>query len=377
MFNQLQNLKYKFRINPTGLQLSKLIQILGSCRFVWNYFLDKEQQRYAIDKKFNWLKINSKDLTALKQELIWLKDSPSTALQQTLISLDNSLTRAVKPNVNGDLAGFPKFKSKKGKPVKSFNITMIKSNIVDINAKKVKIPSIGWINCKFHREMPDNFKSVQVLYEANKWFVVFVCKVPKQPKVKIEKSVGIDLNSKTYVMSDESIVEIPKPLRENQTRIKRAQQSISRKIKGSNNRQKAKRKLSKISNIVKNKRLDFFHKLSKSLIERFDLICLEDLKVSDIAKFNGKITADNYMAGFRHMIEYKAELYGKSVSVIDRYFPSSKKCSCCGNIKKSLPLDIRTYECSKCNLVIDRDYNAALNILTAGTAELACGVVVD
>ena len=166
-------------------------------------------------------------------------------------------------------------------------------------------------------------------------------------------------------------------MRENQTRIKRAQQSISRKIKGSNNREKAKKKLSKISNIVKNKRLDFFHKLSKSLIDQFDLICLEDLKVSDIAKFNGKITADNYMAGFRHMIDYKAELYGKHVSVIDRYHPSSKKCSCCGNIKKSLPLNIRTYKCNKCNLVIDRDYNAALNILTAGTAGLACGVAVD
>ena len=373
----MQNLRYKFRINPTNSQLSKLTQVLGSCRFVWNYFLDKEQQRYNIDKKFNWYYQNCKDLTTLKQELTWLKETPSTALQQTLDNLDKSLTRAVRPNVNGDLAGFPKFKSKKGKPVKSFNITMINSNIVDVNDKKVKIPSIGWIKCVFHREMPDNFKSVQVLCEANNWFVVFVCKVPKQPKVKIEKSVGIDLNSKNYVMSDKSIVEIPKPLRENQTRIKRAQQSISRKIKGSNNREKAKTKLSRISNIVKNKRLDFFHKLSKSLIDKFDLICLEDLKVSDIAKFNGKITADNYMAGFRHMIEYKVELYGKHVSVIDRYFPSSKKCSCCGNVKKLLPLNIRTYECSKCNLVIDRDYNAALNILTAGTAGLACGVVVD
>lgn len=365
----MQNLKYKFRINPTNTQLSKLHQVLGSCRFVWNYFLDKEQQRYNIDNKFNWFNQNSKDLTTLKKEIMWLNQVPSTALQQMLKNLDRTLKTAT-----NNKGGFPKFKSKKNKPVKSFNITMINSNNVDIDAKKVKVPNIGWINCIFHREMPDNFKSMQIINEGDKWYVVFICKVPKKLKVEVKKSIGIDLNSKTYVLSDKSVIEIPKVLHENQMRIKRLQRSMARKVKGSNNREKVRIKLKKVHQVIKNKRLNFFHKLSKNLIDKFDLICLEDLKVSDIAKFNGKITADNCMAGFRHMIEYKAELYGKSVSIIDRYFPSSKKCSCCGNIKKSLPLNIRTYQCGVCNLVIDRDYNAALNILTAGTAGIACGV---
>ena len=197
----------------------------------------------------------------------------------------------------------------------------------------------------------------------------------KRKRSKYRKQVGIDLNSHAYVLSDGTEIEIPKFLRESQTKIARLQRALDRKKKnlGSANRKKILRKLSRIHWTVKQRRLAFCHQLTTRLIRDYDTICLEDLNVVGIQKFNGHIIKDNIFAMFRAQLEYKAVLYGKRVVVISRWFPSSKTCNSCGAIKTDLGLNERIYECEHCGAVEDRDLNAAKNILTAGQAGLVCG----
>jgi putative transposase len=369
----MQNLKYNYRLYPNEEQIQLLTQVVGSNRYVWNYFLDQEKQQYQNDNKFRFFNKNSADLTSLKKATEWLQSSPSTSLQQTIRYLDVALKASFKKNSKSSRKGFPKFKKKRNFNG-SFTLAMVNSQRnCDFNSGKFKIPNIGWIKCRYHRELPSDFKTCQIKQEANQWFVVFTCTKPKLPTRTTANSVGIDINSTEYVLSNGTRYLIPKFLRENQARIKKLQRHLSRKKKGSNNYLKAQLKLTKANYRVKLKRLDYFHKLSKKLVNDYDVISLEDLNVKSIQQWNGHIIKDNGFAMLRHFIEYKSELYGARTVIIDRYFPSSKTCSNCGSIQ-DIVLSNRTYDCKSCGEVIDRDLNAAININRAGTARLnACG----
>ena len=368
----MQNLKYKYRLYPNNSQIESLKQVIGSNRYIWNYFLQKETEQYQINQTFRFFNKNSKDLTSLKKATEWLKQPPSTSLQQTIRYLDTALKASFKKNAKAR-KGFPKFKKKRNFDG-SFTLAMVnsKSNC-NFDAGKFKIPNIGWINCKYHRMMPNEFKTCQIKQESNNWFVVFTCQTPKLPSRTTRNSVGIDLNSTEYVLSNGIRYPIPKFLRENQAKIKKLQRILSRKKKGSNNRLKAQLKLNKVSHRIKNKRLDYFHKLSHQLVNNYDVISLEDLNVRSIQQWNGHIIKDNGFAMLRQFTEYKSELYGGKAVIIDRYYPSSKTCSNCGSIR-DIELSERVHNCCSCGSVIDRDLNAAINIDRAGTARLnACG----
>lgn len=368
----MQNLKYKYRLYPTKEQIQLLNQVVGNNRYVWNYFLDQEMQQYQINNKFRFFNKNSADLTSLKKATVWLQSSPSTSLQQTIRYLDMALKASFKKNAKAK-KGFPKFKKKRNFNG-SFTLAMVNSQRnCDFDANKFKIPNIGWIKCRYHRELPSDFKTCQIKQEANNWFVVFTCTKSKIPARTTNKSVGIDLNSTEYVLSNGIRYVIPKFLRENQAKIKHLQQLLSRKKKGSNNYLKAQLTLTKVNHRVKLQRLDYFHKLSRQLVNDYDVISLEDLNVRSIQQWNGHITKDNGFAMLRQFIEYKSELYGGKTVITDRYYPSSKTCSNCGSIQ-DIELSNRTYDCSCCGSKLDRDLNAAININRAGTARLnACG----
>jgi putative transposase len=247
------------------------------------------------------------------------------------------------------------------------------SNNTDQENGTFKCPNIGLIKTKYHRAIPSEFTTCNIKYEAGKWYLVLTVKVKKQPKTSGNSSVGIDINSLEYVTSDGEIIPIPRFLGESQARIKRIQRRLARKVKGSSNRKKWQLRLARQHDKIKCQRLDFFHKTSSCLVDNYDIICLEDLNVKAIQRFNGHITKDNLFAGFRQMIEYKAELYGKQVVVVDRYYASTKTCSNCGNVQ-SISLKERTYKCNCCGTEISRDYNAAVNINRAGSARIyACG----
>ena len=358
----MQNLKYKFRLYPTESQIAALQQIAGNCRFVWNHFLASEHKTYEATKKFNFYNKNSADLTQIKKKLQWLSHAPAVALQQTLRNLDQAMRVYFK---NKKKRGFPKFKCRKNFE-SSFTLTCvsIEKNIRD-NA--FYIPKVGDVRCVYHRAIPSDFASCQIKQEANKWFVVLTVEKETQQLPKTGREVGIDLNSNSYVLSDGTEIPIPKFLRESQAKIKRLQRALSRKKNlGSTNCKKILRKLARIHWTVKQRRLAFCHQLTTRLIREYDTICIEDLNVVGIQKFNGHIVKDNIFAMFRTQLEYKAALYGKQVVVIDRWFPSSKTCNSCGAIKTDLSLNERIYECEHCGAVEDRDLNAAKNILSVG-----------
>ena len=358
------NLNFKFECFPNKSQQNQLTSIFGQSRFVWNYFLNKEIETHKSTNKFNFFNQNSADLTKLKKELIWLNDSPSTTLQQTLKNLEKAMKASFKKE-----KGFPKFKSKR-QPVKSIKIQMISSNQLDMDCSTIKLPKLGNLKCKFHRSFPTNFKSCTIKYENFKYFVIFHCTKDAitNNKLDINKSIGIDLNSKTFVLSNAKEISIPKFLKESQNQIVRYSRKMSQASKNSSRFNLYKKKLSKIHLHVKNQRKDFYHKLSLQIVKDYDFICLEDLSVKD---FIGHLKKDSYFYEFRKMIEYKCELYGKKSLIIDRYSPSTKKCSNCGNIKSKILLSDRTYKCDCCNVEISRDLNAAINIRTAGMAGIA------
>ena len=358
------NINFKFECYPNKSQQNQLANIFGQSRFVWNYFLNKEIETYKNTNKFNFFNQNSADLTKLKKELIWLNDTPSTTLQQTLKNLDTSMKAAFKKS-----KGFPKFKNKR-QPVKSVKIQMINANHVDLDYSVIKLPKLGHLKCKFHRTFPMNFKSCTIKYENFKYFIVFCCTkdVVTSNKLDLNKSIGIDLNSKTFVLSDTKEISIPKFLKESQNQIIKYSQKMSRACKNSLRFNLFKQKLSKIHLHVRNQRKDFYHKLSLQIVQNYDYICLEDLSVKD---FIGHLKKDSYFYEFRKTIEYKCDLYGKKCIAIDRYFPSTKKCSSCGNVKSKMLLSERIYNCDCCGLEMNRDLNAAINIKTAGMAGLA------
>ena len=364
----MQVLKYKYRIYPSESQLKQLAKITGSVRYIWNYYLAEEQKQYQINQKFNFNYANSSDLTTLKKTLVWLKEAPSTSLQQTLLNLDRALKQSFKSVKNGR-KGFPKFKAKRNF-IGSFTLTMVNASR-NIKDNKFYIPKVGDVKCVYDRKLASDFSSCQVKQEGDRWFVVITCRKEQEQLPKTSKEVGIDLNSKEYVLSDGTRFAIPKYLNENQVKIKGIQQSLARKQKGSN-RKKVQLKLFKVYQTVTNKRLDYFHKLSKQLITDYDLISLEDLNVASIQRKMGRMAQDNGFSMFRSMIVYKAELYDKKTVIIDRYFPSSQLCSQCGTVQK-MPLSIRTYSCRCCDHEMDRDLNAAINIHRAGTAPNAFG----
>ena len=368
----MQNLKYKYRLSPTTSQIELLKQVIGSNRYVWNYFLEQEQQEYNSTKTFRFFNKNSSELTSLKQATEWLKLPPSTSLQQTIRYLDQALKASFKKNTKAK-KGFPKFKKKRNFDG-SFTLAMVNSDRnCDFNTGKFKIPNIGWIKCNYHRMMPSDFKTCQIKQESNHWYLVITCQKPKLPNRITNKSVGIDINSSEYVLSNGIRYPIPKFLRENQAKIKKLQRNLSRKKKGSNNRLQAQLKLNKVNYRIRLKRLDYFHKLSRQLVNDYDVISLEDLNVKSIQQWNGHITKDNGFAMLRQFVEYKSELYGAKTVIIDRYYPSSKTCSKCGSIR-DIELSDRVYNCCNCGTIIDRDINAAINIDRAGTARInACG----
>lgn len=370
----MQNLKYKYRLYPTPSQEQKLLQVMGCNRFVWNHFLAVEQQQYQETKKFNFLNKNSKELTSLKQTLPWLREAPSTSLQQTLIYLDRSLRQSFKSSKSK--RGFPKFKKRKNWQG-SFSLAMVGLQHTDQMGGKFKCPNIGWIKTRYHRQIPSDFSTAQIKWEGGGWYLVLTCCVKKKQKsVDLDNSVGIDLNSLEYVTSDGEIIPIPRFLGDNQVKIQWLQQRLSKSKLGSCNSRKWQFKLNKAHYRVKCRRLDSFHKLSRYLMDNYDVICIEDLNVSGIQQFNGHITKDNMMSGFREMLAYKCELHGKHLEVISRWEPTSQTCSSCEHAQK-MPLSTRTYHCEHCGHEMSRDLNAALNIHRAGMARIqASGDVV-
>jgi putative transposase len=364
----------KVRIYPTKEQEQKLWQSVGTARFIYNYTLAKQEENYKNGGKFISDGIIRKELTQLKKsELIWLNEVSNNVTKQAVKDACNAYKRFFK-----GLAKKPKFKiRKKSKP--SFYNDPIK---LKVKKKKVLIEKVGWIKTNEQIPIDVKYNNPRVTYDNKYWYISVGVEVDKKQEELTDISLGIDLGLKDLaVCSDGKVfknINKTKEVKNLEKRLKQKQRQISRKyeinkIKKGGSCQFIKTKnIEKLENTTKlmhrkltNIRDNYIHQVTTSIVKTKPYrIVIEDLNVSGMIK--NKHLSDSVRKQcfnkFRQYITYKAELYGIGLVIADRFYPSSKTCSECGSIKKDLKLKDRVYRCPHCGVVIDRDYNASLNL---------------
>jgi len=383
---------YRYRLDPTAEQESKLNQFAGARRFIWNWALNRRHEHYKQSGKTLPYNDLSAELTRLKQqpETAWLREMNAQSLQQALRDLDSAYQHFFRRVRKGDKKkGFPKFKSKKTDTPR-FRMPQD----VRLNGSFVSVPKIGLVKTIVHRPLEGVAKSATFKREAcGHWYISLVTEQQIAPKVDrlVQTHIGIDVGLKSLaVLSSGETIDNPRWYRTQTRKLRRAQKALSRKVKGSRNRSKARVVVARLHQKIRNQRNDFLHKLSTDLVRHFDLISIEDLNVRGLAKTKlAKSVLDAGWGMFRSMLTYKADRASTHVIAIGRFFPSSKTCGACGLINADLTLSDRDWTCA-CGIHHDRDLNAARNIdregfrlfeqlVVAGHAETqnACGDLVS
>jgi len=365
----MANTAYKYRLIPTAAQENTLSQLAGATRWLWNYMLDLNIKQYAIDKKFVFKYELNRLIPELKKTNEWLKTNPSQSLQAVGFDLDKALQSVWKSKF-----GFPKFKSKH-KSNDSFRIPQTNEHI-SISDTHIKIPKIGLVKWKYHRPISGVVKSITVSRDIDHWYVSVLVETQDVELFGIDptkcNAIGIDLGISSFLIDNNgNRVASPNFLKKKAARLKRYQRQVSRKSKGSNNRNKARIKLAKWHRGIRNARADWLHKLSTKIVNDHDLICVEDLKTKSLMKHKkqkslNRAISDQGWGMFLGMLKYKSQQRGKTLTQINQFAPSSKTCSCCGHVMSKMALDIREWQCPSCGTLHDRDANAANNILVWG-----------
>jgi putative transposase len=356
------NKAFKYRIYPDKSQKELLSKTFGCVRVIWNANVESFNS-YNKDNNPNPKIINKADLIADRP---WLNEISAAALQQKIRDFNETVkqffSKTRRKKINR-----PCFKKKSGN--QSYRLPNQKFSIKE---DKIRLEKIGWIKMVVDRSIPNDSKMLSCTISMNccgQYFVSILVDVTIQPKKKTGKSIGIDLGLKSFAtLSDGIIINNIKFFREKQSEIAKVQKHLSRKVKGSNRYRKNKLRIARLHNKVANRRNHFLHNITTYLVNNYDIICIEDLNVSGMLSNHklAKAISDTSFYQFRSMLEYKCKWYGKELSIIDRFYPSSKTCSNCGWKKDDLTLSDRVFKCKNCGIEIDRDLNAALNIERVG-----------
>lgn len=356
----------KYRLQPTTAQTKLLAQIAGSRRWLWNYMLDLNKRNYEEKQKFVFAYDMHKSLPGLKKEHEWLKLSPSQSLQQVCIDLDRAIQLVWKSKF-----GFPKFKTKH-KCCDSFRIPN-QSNSIKPSSTHILLPKIGHVKWKKHRELPSGkIKSVTISRDLDRWYISVLTEVPEVNRiteVNKSKTVGIDLGVAHFAtLSDGTKIKSPNFLKKQLRKLKYQQRFLKNKVNRSNNKRKQYDRVARIHRKIRNQRNNWLHQLSHKLTEKYQVICVEDLKIRDLLqkKQFSRSIADQGWGIFVSHLKYKQERKGNHLTKINTYLPSTKTCSCCGEVR-TLKLSDRVYICENpgCTDYLktkDRDHNAAINI---------------
>ncbi len=350
---------FQYRLYPNAEQQNELSQAFGCVRYVWNWALDIRKEAY----EYGGVSLNYYDtqnaLPELKAEMEWLKEAPAQALQYSLRNLDTAYK-----NFFAQRADFPSFKKKFSKQSLSF------PQNVSIDEQTMTLPKIGDVRAVIHRPFEGKIKTVTVTKRASgKYFASVLIDDgiadPLPLPVTADDVIGVDLGVTTFATcSDGTTVENPKFFRRTcRKKVARASRQHSRKKKGSNNRERARVRLARLREKETNQRKDFLHKLTTNLVRENQAIAIENLNVSGMVQ-NSRLAvsiSETAFGEFRRQLEYKARWSGKTVYVVDRFFPSSKTCNHCRQINTDLTLADRVWQCD-CGQIVERDFNAALNI---------------
>ena len=371
------------RLYPTNKQATHFSKACSVARLAYNWALAEWQKQYEADKNYrdecqakgitiDETKLNKpsqgklrKQLNAIKREqfpfmLEVTKCSPQLAIMQ--------LGDAFKRFFKGE-SKYPQFRKKGVNDRFSLSNDQFKLKSKN-NKPHIQIPNLGLVRMTEHLRYNGKILSAKVFTKGGKWFVSIAVELDdtQKPLPKTGKSVGLDLGiTDLATLSDSTKIQAPKPLKNKLKKLQRLSKSLSRKQKGSNNREKAKTKLSQLHYKIACIRKDYLHKLTTNIVKQFDMICIENLNVKGMVK-NRKLARSIHDLGFyefKRQLIYKANQWGKSIKELDRFYPSSKTCSNCGFImaKENLTLAVRHWICPSCHANHDRDINASINIL--------------
>ena len=369
---------YKLRLYPNKTQEVLLNKTFGSVRLVWNTLLAKNLKGYEEQGK-SWKQ--DFNTTVLKTDFDFLKEVSAASLQQKSQDLSETYKQwfnSVSGKRKGKPLGYPRFKKKGLKD--SYRLPNQKFKLFQAD-NKIQLEKIGKVTCRYPSDMSafnkDDLVSVTITKsKSNKYYASVIVDASVTPMPKTNKMIGIDLGIKDLMtLSNNIVIKRSNYLKENQFKIKKMQQHLSRKKKDSKRYQKQRIKLAKLQDKIVNKRQWFIHNITKALVKDFDVICVESLDVKSmqgsVKNINRTITEVSLYEVVRQL-EYKCLFYDKTFVKVDKYFPSSQLCSCCGERNKEIKnLKIREWTCSKCGAMHHRDVNAAINILKEGFKDIS------
>lgn len=364
---------YKFRLYPTPEQETLIQKTFGCTRYVFNYYLAKRKELYEASKETLNYNACSKDMTALKQALPWLQEVDSRALQNALRDLDTAYKNFFRRVKQGEKPGYPRFKSKHNH-CKSYRTANSDKNAPTIKVfhKSVQLPKLGYVECRISKAVRGRVLSATVSQvPSGKYFVSLCCtdvELPAIPKTGNMAGVVFGIEDFLATTSDGHFFENPKYLDKSQKKIAKLSRQLSRKQKGSKNRDKARIKLARAHEKIANQRNDAMQKLTTQLIRDYDVLCIERLSVKDMLKEQkyARSISDASLSKLRRQLAYKADWYGKELVAVDNPI-GSLKCIHCGALIQAA----HGQACQNCGMGNARSVSIAQNILSEGIQTLA------
>ena len=365
---------YKYRFYPTSDQVELLAQTFGCVRFVYNSILRwRTDAYYERQEKIGYPQAD-KRLTALKAmpEYAFLRDVSAVPLQQAIRHQQDAFK-----NFFAGRAAYPAFKSKRHKQAATFMNTAFKYREGKLYMAKSPAP----LDVRWSRELPSSPSSINITRDAaGRYFVSCLCEIEPVSLPITASMVGIDVGLKDLFVADTGFRSgNPRHTAKYAARLALLQRRLSKKARGSKNRARARLKVARLHAKIADCRMDALHKATRKLINDNQVVCVESLKVKNMIRNPSlsRAIADASWSELVRQLQYKGEWAGRSVIAIDPFFPSSKRCSCCGFVMQKMPLDVRKWHCPECGADHDRDVNAARNIKAAGLAVLAHGEPVN
>lgn len=364
-------LAHKIELKPNNKQATYFSKACGVARKAYNWGLDAWQKEYAAGGKPSETALRRKLNSIKREQFPWMLEVTKNAPQMAIIQLGQAFK-----NFFAKRASYPTFRKKWIDD--RFSLT---NDQFKVDASRIRIPNLGWVRMRESLRFIGKIQSATISRVSDKWFVSITVETQKlleKTANENQVAVGVDLGVLHFAkLSNGEIVAGPKPHKTLLNRLKRLSKSLSRKQKGSNNRIKAKIKLSRLHARISNIRRDSIHKLTTNLTQNFTHIGIEDLNVKGMMR-NRRLSrsiADMGFHEFRRQLEYKARLHGSTIVIADRWFASSKICSCCGYKIERLELSIREWTCIQCATHHDRDFNAAKNLekMAVSSTASACG----